>query len=206
MQKIEGMILIQVSLENTQPRIWRRFVCPVDLLLNQLHHVIQIVMGWHGRHEYEFDFNGRIYARDAYKYHLEAIYNTYDDSAYRICHLVSIRKPSFFYTYDLGDKWLHKLEVLDFNVTLTGFDPPLIQVTEGECACPPEDIGGAEEFEEFVSANEDKSHPRRKHFLSWYLENDLYKGIYNPDHFDINQTNRELEKYIVWSNLDIPEF
>ncbi|WP_245176117.1 plasmid pRiA4b ORF-3 family protein [Cupriavidus sp. AcVe19-6a] len=43
------------------PPVWRRVVVPKHLTLGQLHHVIQVVMGWADEHLHTFSIRGRRY-------------------------------------------------------------------------------------------------------------------------------------------------
>jgi hypothetical protein len=44
--KPQEIYQIKVTLLGTDPAIWRRLLVPADLTLEQLHHVLQVAMGW----------------------------------------------------------------------------------------------------------------------------------------------------------------
>ena len=44
---------LTVSLQDVHPPIWRRFQVPADYNLQDLHEVLQIVMGWESSHPYQ---------------------------------------------------------------------------------------------------------------------------------------------------------
>ena len=48
--KIIEAIRIKVSLDKTNPLIWRELLVPRDITFNKLHHTIQIAMGWTNSH------------------------------------------------------------------------------------------------------------------------------------------------------------
>ena len=52
---------LKISLLETQPQIWRRFVVPAGITLDRLHDVIQIVMGWEDMHIHEFRIGNKVY-------------------------------------------------------------------------------------------------------------------------------------------------
>ncbi len=45
---------IKIELKETNPTIWRRIQVNSDITLNELHHIIQISMGWTNSHLYSF--------------------------------------------------------------------------------------------------------------------------------------------------------
>lgn len=46
--------VLKVTLKNVEPPVWRRFQIPVSASLDDLHAVLQIVMGWQSEHLYDF--------------------------------------------------------------------------------------------------------------------------------------------------------
>lgn len=70
----------------------------------------------------------------------------------------------FVYRYDYGDDWKHQIQleevILDYAV---GY-PTLL---EGAGACPPEDVGGARGYEEFLKAWNTPSHEGHKDMKRW---------------------------------------
>src|SRR5262245_47793984 len=52
--KLQEIYQIKVTLLDTDPSIWRRLLVPADLTLEQLHHVLQLAMGWKDCHMHEF--------------------------------------------------------------------------------------------------------------------------------------------------------
>ena len=51
---------LKITLNHTEPAIWRRILVPSDLQLSTLHYVIQIAMGWGNDHLYNFIIGKRI--------------------------------------------------------------------------------------------------------------------------------------------------
>src|SRR5260370_38592862 len=52
--KPQEIYQIKVTLLGTDPPIWRRFLLPANLTLEQLHDVLQLAMGWEDSHMHEF--------------------------------------------------------------------------------------------------------------------------------------------------------
>src|SRR5438132_11502208 len=53
--------LLKVTLREVKPPVWRRLRVAGDLTLRELHHVLQIALGWSDSHLHEFEVGGRRY-------------------------------------------------------------------------------------------------------------------------------------------------
>lgn len=131
-------IALRIELLDIEPLIWRRFLVPEQINLRRLHQVIQIVMGWTESHLYEFDCAGRRYGEP------DPFVLGGDDVAQavniKLNTVVSrLTGDEFFYVYDFGDGWEHRLVVEQTRLDSTNPCPRLL---DGAMACPPEDIGG----------------------------------------------------------------
>ena len=62
--------------------------------------------------------------------------------------------------------------------------PPYPRCTAGERACPPEDVGG---YEEFLEAIADPDHERHDEFTKWI-------GKFDPEKFSLTDINQDLRK------------
>lgn len=51
---MKQILQIKISLDSVKPEIWRRFLVEKSVTFEQLHKVIQKVMGWENSHMYEF--------------------------------------------------------------------------------------------------------------------------------------------------------
>src|SRR5512145_790286 len=104
----------KISLNEIRPAIWRRFVVSANITLYELHHIIQIIMGWQNYHLHDFQIDGQIYGDPA------------DDE--------------FGDEYDFGDSWQHTLTLEKILPPDAYKRLPLC--LGGNRACPPEDVGG----------------------------------------------------------------
>ena len=52
---------IQIALKECKPKIWRRLLIPSNLLLPDLHKIIQTAMGWTNTHLHQFIKNRTYY-------------------------------------------------------------------------------------------------------------------------------------------------
>jgi Plasmid pRiA4b ORF-3-like protein len=78
-----------------------------------------------------------------------------------------LRKDAHFsYVYDFGDWWEHLVTVEEVVMPEAGTRYPYC--VGGFGACPPEDVGGAAGFQQFMAAISDPSDPEHEQMLEWY--------------------------------------
>ncbi|HZR08887.1 MAG TPA: plasmid pRiA4b ORF-3 family protein [Myxococcales bacterium] len=176
-----GAYLLKVTLEEVRPAIWRRIRVAGDLTLRELHHVLQIALGWTDSHLHEFEIDGKRYGMPD---PLEDIGEPPDDEQdYRLDEL--LRKGSHAeYLYDFGDGWRHEIVV-------EGEEPANRGATKAEClagarACPPEDSGGAYGYDELLKALVEPTNRRHRELLEWVGPH------FAPEELDLLSINRAL--------------
>ena len=170
---------LKINLKGIKPKIWRTIQVDSNISLNELHHVIQISMGWTNSHLYSFKIDEIEYSLPEYNYD----YHTYGDS--RSYRLSDFQEESFGYLYDFGDYWEHNIQVIRKIEGKKLLHPICF---EGEGCCPPEDVGGIHGFKEFLDIMKDLSHPERKSYIVWY------GSIFNPDKISLSKINSNLTK------------
>lgn len=128
---VDRGIRLKIRLLGVSPMIWRRVELPVSTHLQELHGVIQVVMGWEGHHLFEFQRQGR---------HFGSVILGLDDAGFSIRELCLSERERFRYIYDMGDFWEHEIRVEVFF----DIDPKIRypRCVGGARACPPEDCGG----------------------------------------------------------------
>ncbi len=99
----------------------------------------------------------------------------FDEEKKLVAHEVSLKeifleengaKP-FWYWYDFGDDWWHKISFLKTNKKdMEQFDGTPI-CTEAAGGCPPEDIGGPWGYAEFLQTINNPKHPNHKEMREW---------------------------------------
>lgn len=106
---------VRVDLDGAKPPIWRRLLLSSELMLNELHEVLQQAMGWDDSHLHEF-LAGKN-RMDPFATHYLMQYML-DDGAegvledlVRLDELLTNPKDRLFYWYDFGDDWEHTLVV-----------------------------------------------------------------------------------------------
>src|SRR3989442_574633 len=125
---------LKVTLRDVLPPVWRRVRVAGSLTLRDLHHVLQVSLGWMDCHLHEFRIRVRRYGMpDPDDDYGEP---PLDELEYRLGELVR-SGDRFEYVYDFGDGWRHEV-VVESSVPLER-DAPKAECLAGERACPPED-------------------------------------------------------------------
>lgn len=188
------IIQLRVSLLQSKPLIWRQIHVSKETTFFELHHIIQIVLGWKNCHLFEFGLEG---------YRIGEIYDDgkiedlgtnelIDSRTIALKDLITQKGETFKYLYDFGDNWEHLIEVEDFIEKDISLKYPIC--IDGQMNCPPDDSGGLRNYYASLEILKDKKHPE-------YKENTVWFGrTYDPEKFDKEKANRQLRKlrkYIV---------
>lgn len=148
-------IQLKITLADIKPPIWRRVVVPASLTFEELHHVIQLAMGWDNYHLFEF-WDGK---RGLSEVRLspippgETAETWFEFEDQRDCALVRLDevfttvRQKLLYIYDMGDYWQHTVLVEALGEAATVAAPRCLT---GRRACPPEDCGGWPGYEELM--------------------------------------------------------
>ncbi|MDU7240350.1 plasmid pRiA4b ORF-3 family protein [Clostridium sp.] len=193
---------IKIELKDSEPLIYRRVIVPSDINFEKLHNIIQISMGWSNSYLYDFNIkeeNLRVTcdkeAISEYEFYSKLKLNEKNDPNGFIKNMLKIKPKlsnevsiDFYlnksnkieYIYDLGDYWKHDVIVEEIVEDYIYEYPRCI---EAEGNCPPEDIGGIEEYIEFLEVINDKNHPDYENVALW-ASKENYKEF-----FDIENAN-----------------
>ena len=176
-------VQLRVDLVGAKPPIWRRLSLPGDLNLQQVHEALQAAFEWTNSHLHRFSPSD-----DRYGSHTEAIVTQYDidegedgvlETEVQLSQLAHTVGGTFYYTYDFGDDWEHKL-VVEATEPLDEPDREL-RCIAGKNVAPPEDSGVMHGFEHHGSLGEfDQDSVNRalarlagaSETLGWLLESD----------------------------------
>jgi hypothetical protein len=169
-----------VELDWVTPKVWRRLLVPVTIELPLLHLMLLWGMGWQGGHLHEFVFGHDHYGPSEPDLELPEFD---DEDGVTLRDALGARR-TFVYVYDYGDNWRHKVKVEKIVTPQEPIGSALC--IGGENACPPEDVGGAPGYAEFLEALADPSHPEHEQQLQWI------GGSFDPKAFDIDDVNRRL--------------
>jgi hypothetical protein len=131
---------LKITLLDIHPPIWRQVLVPASVKFFDLHHIIQIAMGWKNSHLFEFSVKGE---QIGFIDPASAFEDLVDANEISLEQLIGEPGLKFFYLYDFGDAWRHSIEVQQVLV-MEGEAVPICKA--GERACPPEDSGGVPGF------------------------------------------------------------
>jgi len=141
---MQEIIQLKVSLLQSKPPVWRQILVHKDTTFFELHHIVQIAIGWDNYHMFEFDFEGyRIGELDEAEdgYGSDQLLNS---GTVTLSDIITEQKDTFKYLYDFGDNWKHQIKVEKFiNIDPIIKYPACI---DGQMNCPPEDCGGIDSF------------------------------------------------------------
>lgn len=179
-EAVKEVYQFKIALQGISPPIWRRIQISGDSTFANLHHDIQMSMGWMDSHLHEFYINAtRIGSKgDGFEIDDDSD-DVLDETQEKISSWFSV-KSSAGYIYDFGDTWEHTI-TLEKILEPT---PKMIYPTciAGKRACPPEDCGGAWGYQELLKTfqakkNKEKLDDDQKELLKW-------SQIKDPEKFD----------------------
>jgi hypothetical protein len=175
---------LKIELLDVRPTVWRRLIVPETIKLPKLDRAIQAAFGWTNSHLHEFIIGGVEYAYpdpDCAE-ELEHV----DETRVVLLDALGLEARCFDYVYDFGDNWHHVAIVEDRHIHTSPITP--ISCSAGENACPPEDVGGAHGYAEFLEVLADPRHEEHHHLVTWS------GGKFDPKRLDLDAVNRALAK------------
>lgn len=151
--------------------IWRRVLVPSNFSFRHLHRVIQTVFDWQDYHLHLFEARKsgsitKMIIMDDDPETLECFGSgSYDILQERFTALKDILPDhdEVIYEYDLGDSWRHSI-VLEKTVRSNAFE---VVYLDGRGERPPEDVGGAGGYGEYVRIMADDSDPEHESMRTW---------------------------------------
>lgn len=160
---------IQMNLEGHD--ILRRVLVPSTFSFRHLHHIIQTIFDWQNSHLHEFvvDREQNMPLKIVMDDDPETMeYIELDEYEIRQERFIALEDvfPEFgevIYEYDFGDSWEHIITI-EKAVESKAFQAVYL---EGNGERPPEDVGGAWGFEEYLRMMENKEHPGHHDMKSW---------------------------------------
>ena len=170
---------LRTTLLGVEPAVWRRILVPGKVTLEDLHYIIQDVMGWTNSHLHQFEVFGVEYSDP--RFELE---NVVDESAAYLHRMELHEGATFLYRYDFGDNWEHEVAIEKIELRDQALLHPVCE--DGARACPPEDCGGVGGYEELLKTLSDPGHPDHEDMLEWV------GGSFDAEAFDLEVVNQKL--------------
>ena len=186
---------LRVSIQDTEPEIWRRLLVPETITVPELHRVLQTAFGWENRHLFGIRCVDRLgQARDIIGPD-DAAAETGAEPASGVVlfELLDAQRtgPSpLEYEYDFGDSWTHLVEVMGPAELPTG----VVRCVGGSHRGPVEDAGGTSGYARLIEALADPSHEDHQELADWYeFATGQDAGTFKPDAFDAAALNSRLD-------------
>jgi hypothetical protein len=147
----------------------------------KLANILLAAMGWSNSHLHAFTVGDRRYGMNYDDYPEGEI----DEKSVTVLQALREERP-FTFEYDFGDSWEHEVVVEEVTWSYLGLKYGVC--LDGANACPPDDVGGAWGYREFLSAIADPSHEEHASYLEWI------GGPFDPTKFDLGDVNAALQK------------
>lgn len=182
-KSLRSIYQLKVILKGSQPPIWRRFQIASSDDLEDLHIVLQIVMGWENEHLHEFSQGRTRYGLPDEDFPSDILH----ENDYRIDQVLKKEKDKLIYDYDFGDGWQHEVileKILPFDTEVI-----LPHCIKGKRACPPEDIGGIGGYEMLLKTLANPSDPDYEETLEWI------GGPIDAEYFSVTDVNNIFIEY-----------
>jgi hypothetical protein len=177
---------IKVSLAEIRPSVWRRLIVPATWHLGELHLAIQAAFNWWNYHLHEFRIGGLRYGDPDIleEGSFEDDARVFDEREVRLRDFSREDGISFSYIYDLGDNWVHTVEI-EKHVSLD-VAPRIAACVAGERARPPEDVGGVSGYQNFLAIMADPTDDEHIDTKRWC------GGHFDRDWFDLAMTDKDV--------------
>ncbi len=145
---------------------------PQDILLTDLHQVLQAAMGWDNSHMFDFTAGQGRKAHRWFKIDPDWGSGAYDHEikAATLADMLAIlptlgKHKGLLYAYDMGDNWEHELRPGNARAPAAGEAAIVLHDAFG--ACPPEDSGGAPGFSFMLECLADSTHEEHEGYMEW---------------------------------------
>src|SRR5450432_3472904 len=101
---MDDILQLYVKLEGSNPIIWRRIQLRKDISFFELHHILQITMGWKNAHLHEFNCDGYRIGEIIKEFNMEGFGTdeVTDSKNVSIKDIIQKTDEPFRYTYDFG--------------------------------------------------------------------------------------------------------
>jgi hypothetical protein len=173
---------IKIVLKGSKPKIWRRILVPLNLLLSDFHKIIQTTMGWTNSHLHQFIKDNTFYVPKSPEDDLWEDIDNVEYSKIKISDLLTKEKDKLVYEYDFGDGWEHDIIVEKIENEITNKNIPICLT--GKNNCPPENCGGIWGYSEMLEIIKNPKHEEYEDYIEW-LDDEFDPKYFNKD--EINE-------------------
>jgi hypothetical protein len=187
---------VRVDLKGTKPPLWRRLELSSDLLLDEVHQVIQEAFGWTDSHLHQFGSGPDLYSPETElylcPYQVDEGETGIPEEQVRLDELLVDVGDKLFYNYDFGDDWQH---VIKLEAVSARPDPaPRAVCTDGRRDGPAEDCGGVYAYQLITAATDPANldHADAVAEFEHVFGGDIDPGAIGTTRFDIGEINAAL--------------
>lgn len=177
---------IQIALKGFKPKIWRRLLIPSDLLLSDLHKIIQTSMGWTNSHLHQFNKNRTFYTVRMEGDDFWEEMDNVDYKSIKISDLLKKEKEKIIYEYDFGDGWEHDIILEKLLPIDDKINYPVC--LKGKMNCPPEDCGGVWGYSGMLEILKQPDHEEYESYIEWLGDE------FDPEYFNKDEVNELLKE------------
>jgi len=180
---------LKIELDGASPPIWRRVLVPGKISLDDLHEIIQVVMGWENDHLHQFIVDKQFYSDPAFELNeFGDSLGVLDEGKTLLMKVAPRAGKVLIYEYDFGDSWMHRIKV-EKILGQESSAGDAVKCIDGARACPPEDCGGVWGYEDMLQVLKDPKHEEYESALEWL------GGDFDPEGFDMEATNKALRQF-----------
>jgi Plasmid pRiA4b ORF-3-like protein len=190
---------LKVTLRGIRPLIWRRLLVRADTSIADLHHILQLVLGWTNSHLHRFVIHGKEYGI-AYE---GGMGFADDPKQIRLGEFRFRLHERFVYEYDFGDHWQHDVRVEQIGAADPHRTYP--RCIGGKRATPPEECGGVGmylarwrhwKYDVLCRRLQDGGEDTEGDFFTDAEGEATHETTYNPEHFARRQVNAQLRRWV----------
>ena len=193
---------VRVDLKGARPPLWRRLELSSDLLLDEVHQVIQEAFGWTDSHLHQFGSGPDLYNPETELYlcpfQVGEGETGIPEEQVRLDEVLADPGDKLYYCYDFGDDWQHviKLEAVSARETAGARPDPVPRAvcTDGRRDGPAEDCGGIYAHE-LITAATDPVNPGHADAVAEFgriFGSEIDPGAIGVTRFDIGKINAAL--------------
>jgi len=199
---------LRATIIGSDPEIWRTVDVDETLTLAQMHDVLQISFGWQDCHLHRWTDEDPYPTRRGIprigrrpRAWVEASWleedpvdgdgdGDGDEAAATIADAMQFDGP-LWYEYDMGDGWVHRIDLIERAQARPGESPATI--VAGERRAPFEDSGGIGGYAEKLAILDDPAHPEHEDIAEWVRFVAGPWGSTDPDDADLGGAQSELD-------------
>lgn len=171
------ILQFRVELLGVKPRIWRRIEVSSNRTFWDLHCAIQDAMGWKDGHLHQFTLSTGdrelLVGIPDQEFPGDEILPAWETS---LADWHAAAPMQYEYWCYVGDDWLHAITLEKMSRAEPGVRYP--RCTAGERHCPPQDVGGADGYEQLLGLLRSARFRRRQAAEAWIGE------PFDPEQFD----------------------